>query len=430
MNPTHMHPAEQITQIMTRIYKKKMTTTSGGNLSIKDNEGNIWITPGSIDKGSLTAADICCMRPDGTLVGKNRHKPSIEAPIHALIYKMRPDLNAIVHAHPPALVAFSLARKIPGLRSTMLAHKNLNQAAQAAYAVPGSEQLGKNVAECFAKGFNLVMMDNHGAVVGGTDLISAFRAFEALEIAAETEMNANKIGKIRNLPEILKLTSAIMPMFDPIPPTPSEASARTELIYFVKRALQQELAKSIQGTFSTRLGTAGGGESTFLITPRGKDRHYLDETDIILIKGGTAERGKKTSSAVWLHKAIYDTNPNINAIIGASPPHAMAFAVTDAAFDSRTIPESYILLRDVARISWEQLHKPKEIAAKICEQTPVLLLENSQVLATGDSLLKAFDRLEVAEATAHSIIDMKSIGEIVHISEQEVKDIDMAFNLT
>jgi len=53
-----MHPAEQIVLLINRIYKKQMTTTSGGNLSILDDEGDIWITPSGIDKGTLTTADI------------------------------------------------------------------------------------------------------------------------------------------------------------------------------------------------------------------------------------------------------------------------------------------------------------------------------------------------------------------------------------
>ena len=59
MNFNLMHPAEQIVMLLSRVYQKGLTTTSGGNLSVKDSEGVIWITPSGIDKGSLTAAEIC-----------------------------------------------------------------------------------------------------------------------------------------------------------------------------------------------------------------------------------------------------------------------------------------------------------------------------------------------------------------------------------
>lgn len=64
LDTTLMHPTEQISVIIGRIYRSGMTTTSGGNISIRDADGNIWITPSGIDKGALTARDIVCVKPD------------------------------------------------------------------------------------------------------------------------------------------------------------------------------------------------------------------------------------------------------------------------------------------------------------------------------------------------------------------------------
>jgi L-fuculose-phosphate aldolase len=92
MNLDMMHPRDLITLIMKRLYGYGMTTTSGGNLSILDNEGNMWISPGSVDKGTLRPEDIVCVKADGTVVGI--HKPSSEFPFHRHIYKLRPDIKA------------------------------------------------------------------------------------------------------------------------------------------------------------------------------------------------------------------------------------------------------------------------------------------------------------------------------------------------
>ena len=78
-----LHPADQLVMIMNRIYYYGMTTTSGGNLSIRDDNGDIWITPSGIDKGNLTRADMCQVKPDGTVIGP--HKPSVELPFHSEI---------------------------------------------------------------------------------------------------------------------------------------------------------------------------------------------------------------------------------------------------------------------------------------------------------------------------------------------------------
>ena len=100
-----MHPRDEIALTLKRIYDYKMTTTSGGNLSILDNNGDIWITPAKVDKGDLSPKDIICIKADGTIIGL--HPPSSEYPFHKAIYATRPDIRSVVHAHPTALVAFS-----------------------------------------------------------------------------------------------------------------------------------------------------------------------------------------------------------------------------------------------------------------------------------------------------------------------------------
>ena len=105
------HPRDQIMRTMERIYRYRMTTTSGGNLSIREPAGDIWITPARVDKGSLTRDDIVRVTADGVTEGP--HRPSSEFPFHQAVYEARPDIGAVVHAHPVALVAFSICRQTP-----------------------------------------------------------------------------------------------------------------------------------------------------------------------------------------------------------------------------------------------------------------------------------------------------------------------------
>jgi len=160
------------------------------------------------------------------------------------------------------------------------------------------------------------------------------------------------------------------------------------------------------------------------------DRAYLEEDDLVRVKAGMKEMGKTPSRAVALHEKIYNAHPEISAILLAQPVHAMAFAVTDAEFDPRTIPESYILLRDVKRMPYGQNYTQQDLtAAYFGEVTPAAMIENDCVIVTGSTLLQAFDRLEVMESTAHSIINASDIGDIVHISKEEIDDLKIAFNL-
>src|SRR5271168_4971007 len=93
-----LHPRDEILHAMERIYRYRMTTTSGGNLSIREANGDVGITPARVDKGSLTRADIVLVHADGTVEG--RHPPSSELPLHRAIYEARPEVRGIVHAHP------------------------------------------------------------------------------------------------------------------------------------------------------------------------------------------------------------------------------------------------------------------------------------------------------------------------------------------
>lgn len=423
-----MHPADQLVMIMARIYRYGMTTTSGGNLSIRDDNGDIWITPSGIDKGNLTRADMIQVKPDGTLIGI--HKPSVELPFHKEIYRVRPDLRAIVHAHPPTLVAFSLARKLPNTHLIPTASEVCGEVTMAKYDVPGSEQLGRNIAEEFAKGYNSVLLENHGVVCGGKDLFGAFMSFETLDTCGRLEIDAAKLGKPRLLTdEEIEIDASIgSPRLDEfIPNTVSseERAARRDLCTIIHRAYDQKLFTSTQGTFSMRLS-----DGSFLITPYNQDRKYLEPEDIVRIKGGMCEMGKNPSRATRLHEEIYRTHPDINSIISAHPPAIMAFAVTDAEFDSRTIPESYITLRNVKRLPYAfSRTNIAETAAVFDAKTPVAIVNNQCVIVTGNSLLNAYDRLEVLEYSAAALIAARDIGDIVYITPDEVKAIERAFHL-
>ncbi|BBH24847.1 L-fuculose-phosphate aldolase [Paenibacillus baekrokdamisoli] len=424
-----LHPADQIILIMERIYGYGMTTTSGGNLSILDDKGDIWITPAGVDKGSLKREDIICVQADGTIVG--HHKPSSEFPFHQLLYRTRPDLRAVVHAHPPALVSFSIVRKIPHTHLLPNEYDICGEVGMAAYALPGSYELGEQIAAVLAKGINTVMLENHGVVVGGTDLFEAFKVFETLEYCARLEIEANRIGRPTLLSEgsldLVRAQQDIhMPTFVPKAFSTQERALRRDMCKFIKRSYDQRLFTSTQGTFSQRLD----GDA-FLITPYGVDRKYLEVEDLVRIEGGEVQEGMIPSRSVSLHQSIYEMHPHVNSIIIAHPPHIMAFAVKDCLFDSRTIPESYILLRNIPKLPFASVYENlKETAAVFVENTPIVIVENNCVIVTGQNLLTAFDRLEVAEYSAKSVISSFSIGEIVHINDKSIKDIDSAFHLS
>ena len=421
-----IHPKDQITDLIRRIYKAGLTTTSGGNISIKDHDGNIWVTPSAIDKGSLTRKDIVCVKPKGEIIGL--HKPSSEFPFHKAIYDVRPDLKAVIHAHPPALVSFSIVRKIPNTNIIPQAKHICGPIGYADYALPGGMELGDKIAEQFSRGYDAVIMENHGIVVGGTDINDANTRFETLEFASRTIVGASTVGTVKYLSDnqIEQFESAIpsdIPEMASVEYPSEELAIRTNISELVRRACEQGLMISSYGTVSVRWY-----DNNFLITPRNIPRLEMGNEDIVQIRNGKREPGKLPSRALKLIEQIYKQNPEVNSIILTQSPNIMAFGVSDARLDVRTIPESWIFLQDIPVVPFgKQFAGDDTIPTLISKNTPSVIIQNDSIIVTGDKLLQTFDRLEVAEFSAKSLIMGKPLGMLIPINDRQIEDLRRKF---
>ena len=429
LNTKLMHPAEQLALIIGRIYRSGMTTTSGGNLSIMDDNGDMWITPAGIDKGSLTPSDIMCVKADGTIIGP--HRPSSEYPFHRALYKMRPKLHSVIHAHPPGLVTFSITHQIPDTSIIPQARFVCGPIGFAPYDVPGSEALGEKIAEEFRKNpeYKAVIMENHGVVLMGEDIADAYTRFETLELCARTIINAKNLGEPTYLTEEqFQFHENNIPFeyqhFMNVAHPSDERSLRTEICRLVRRACNQNLMCSSYGTVSMRWRA-----NDFLITPTGVQRWDIDEEDIVQVKDGMVEAGKMPSHAAALHFEIYRKNPKVNAIIMTQCPSLMGFCTTDAKFDVRTIPESWIFLQDVPKFRFGAQYTQTDEVAEVFRHRPCAMLANDCVIVASDTLINAFDRLEVAEFSAKSLILAAPIGKLHPITDREVEDLRVAFHV-
>ena len=420
-----LHPRQQLVQVMDRIYRCGLTTTSGGNLSILDENDDLWITPSAVDKGNLQPRDIMCLAADGEVTGP--HTPSSEYPFHQAIYRRRRDVQAIVHAHSPALVSFSIARQLPDTRIIPQAHHVCGEVGYAPYALPGSEQLGENIAHTFAQGFDVVLLENHGVVTAGPDLLTAFQRLETLDFCARTQIHAASLGPVHTLTneQIARFEErpTPLPTFRLVRHSSPERALRQQICRMVHRAYEQRLMTSTEGTVSARVDA-----NSLLITPYGVDRKYLGIEDLVLVREGRSEGNKCPSRAVKLHQVIYAEHPGIICIITAQSPYAMAYAVTGQPLDSRTIPESYVVLRNIPLVPHgRQYEAPEQISAAISAKSPAILIRNDTVLTTGTSVHQAFDRLEVADFTAFSLLNALPIGPLVPIGEAEVEALEAKF---
>jgi L-fuculose-phosphate aldolase len=354
--------------------------------------------------------------------------PSSELPIHRLIRDRRPELGGIVHAHPVALVAFSLAHRVPDTRLFHQAWSVCGEVGFAPYELPGSEALGAVVADTFARGYNCVILENHGVVTAAATLAEAFRRFETLEFTAKTIIKARLLGgEVRYLTDgqlaLERQRAAAIDEFTQPHPSSEEKEVRRRLSEFIRRGYRQRLFISTQGSFSARVDS-----ELFVITPFEVDRGVVEAHDLVLVRGGRAEAGRPPSRAAGIHDAIYRRHPEIGAIVNAYPVNATAFSVTGVPIDTRTIPESYVVVRDVGHAPFGvQFGDGRELAEALGPRRPALILENDGVLVTGADVLEAFDRLEVLESTAEAIINCRAVGELRPLGDDVAQELDRAF---
>ena len=428
MNFELLHPRDQIELTMARIYGRDMTTTSGGNISVRDEDGHIWISPARVDKGNLTRQDIAKVTLSGEQL-EGPYPPSSECPFHLAIYRARPDIKAIIHAHPSALVSFSICGQVPDTRVFPEAWNVCGEVAFASYALPGSQQLGDNIAAQFAASVDTlcVVLENHGVVAGGESLADVFKRFETLEFTAKTIIQARNLGAYKTLDDAAMAMADArlpdLPSCEARAPSSRERELRKEICDFIHRAYQHGLVTSTWGSLSARID-----ENSFLITPYRVDRQSLQLEDLIVVRDGQCPAGAKPSRAVYLHAAIYEAHPEMNAAINALPVSATAFSISSEILDTRTIPESFLFLKDVPKLSFEAvLNAPEEIARAMGPDNPVALLEHNGAFVAGKTVLDAFDRLEVLEATAEAIIQSKPLGPITPMKEDVIDELLAAF---
>ncbi len=192
-----------------------------------------------------------------------------------------------------------------------------------------------------------------------------------------------------------------------------------------RAGLRQGLLTTTTGTFSARID----GEK-FLITPYPLDRHSVLPEDLVMIRKGKKEFGKHPSRAVIAHRAVYDTHPDVGAIINACPINAMAFSVCHRTIDTYTIPESYVFVREVSLLPFESVFNDLALlTGALTLRSPAAVLCNNGVMVLGDSVLSAFDKLEVLEHSAEAVLDAQPIGGHVAMSQAIIDDLIDTFGL-
>lgn len=186
-----------IVEIGKLMYDKGYVTSSDGNISCRLGENLILATPTQVSKGRMTEEMMALTDLEGNAL--NDQKMSSEIKMHLLIYNMRPDVNAVCHAHTPhgtAFAAAGLAIDAPILSEVIL---TLGCVPLTAYGTPSTTELTDALVP-FVEHHNALLLENHGVVAYGKDLWQAFDRLETLEHTAKIAILAKTLGGANDLP--------------------------------------------------------------------------------------------------------------------------------------------------------------------------------------------------------------------------------------
>ena len=174
------------------MYAKNMVVSNDGNISCRVADG-IWATPTGVCKGDMTLEMLVKVDGDGHIL-EGTHKPSSELKMHLRVYQENPDVQAVVHAHPPMATSFAVAGIALDTPILPEAIVNLGVVPVAPYAVPGTQAVPDSIAP-YCRTHNAVLLANHGALTWGKDLWQAYFRMESLEYYAQLTLNTTYLLK-------------------------------------------------------------------------------------------------------------------------------------------------------------------------------------------------------------------------------------------
>ncbi len=184
---------KQICKIGERLYQCGFVAANDGNISARLDDNKYLITPTGVSKADLTLDNLIVINDKGEVLAGNL-KPSSEYKMHLAVYHNRPDIHAVVHAHPPISTAFAVCRKPLDMPILAEAIVNLGVIPLADYALTGTDEVPNSILP-FVKDYNAALLANHGLITWGRDLQEAHFRMESAEHYAKIYLYAKEVGE-------------------------------------------------------------------------------------------------------------------------------------------------------------------------------------------------------------------------------------------
>lgn len=192
---------EQICDVCHKMWQLGWVAANDGNVSVKMDDGTWWITPTGISKSFITTDKLIRVDKDMNVVeGKKGYRPSSEMKMHMRCYEERDDVGAVVHAHPPTATGFAVAGRALDEYSMIETAIAIGSIPVTPYGTPSTYEVPDNIAP-YLKNHDVLLLENHGALTVGCDLITAYYRMETLELYAKISLTAHLLGGAKEIPK-------------------------------------------------------------------------------------------------------------------------------------------------------------------------------------------------------------------------------------
>lgn len=183
---------EDICGVCRLLYDRGYVVSNDGNVSVRVEDGKVLITPSGVGKGRMTPDMLVLCDLEGSILDGDRH-PSSESKMHLMVYRERPDVRAVVHAHPPFSTARAICRR--PLKERYLAEMvlSLGEVPVTEFAMLSTEEVPDSIRP-FVHTHNAVLLANHGSLAWGPDLLTAFDRLEVVEQTAKIYNCVERMG--------------------------------------------------------------------------------------------------------------------------------------------------------------------------------------------------------------------------------------------
>lgn len=199
MELSYMELREQICDVCHKMWQKGWVAANDGNVSVKLEDGTFLATPTGMSKSFITPEKLVHIDKEGSILeAEDGCRPSSEIKMHLRCYQEREDVGAVLHAHPPVATGFAVANKALDEYSMIETVIALGSVPVTPYGTPSTYEVPEAIAPYLGE-HDVVLLQNHGALTVGADVITAYYRMETLELFAQISLNAHLLGGAKEI---------------------------------------------------------------------------------------------------------------------------------------------------------------------------------------------------------------------------------------